>query len=95
MTYRLRFDKRALKEWKKIDSNVRDQFKRKLAERLNKPRVLAAKISGADNCYKIKLRSVGYRLVYQVKEKEVVVLVLTVGKRQRNAVYHAALGGIE
>ncbi len=94
MTYRLDFDRRALREWHKLDSSIREQFKKKLEERLETPIVLSSKISGADNCFKIKLRSVGYRLVYQVIEKEVVVLVLAVGKRERNAVYNAALNRV-
>jgi len=40
------------------------------------------------------LRAAGYRLVYQVIDKEVVVLVLAVGKRERNAVYKSALSRI-
>ena len=35
-------------------------------------------------------RSVGYRLVYEVRDTEVVVVVIAVGKRERNAVYEAA-----
>ncbi|MBN3186368.1 hypothetical protein H4F65_09925 [Pectobacterium brasiliense] len=42
------------------------------------------------DCYKIKLRSAGYRLVYQVFEHEIVVLVLVVGKRERSEVYQTA-----
>ena len=40
--------------------------------------------------YKIKLRNAGYRLVYQVKDKELIVLVVAVGKRERNEVYKAS-----
>jgi len=36
-----------------------------------------------EDCYKIKLRSVGYRLVYQVRENEIVVSVVSVGKREK------------
>jgi mRNA interferase RelE/StbE len=43
------------------------------------------------DCYKIKLRSAGHRLVYQVRDNEVVVSVVAVGKRERNAVYKAAM----
>ena len=43
-----------------------------------------------EHCYKIKLRSVGYRLVYQVNEDEKALTVLAVGKRDRNLVYHLA-----
>ena len=37
--------------------------------------------------YKIKLRSAGYRLVYEVRDRELIVVVVAVGKRERNAVY--------
>jgi hypothetical protein len=36
------------------------------------------------------LRSIGYRLVYEVRDKEVIVVVVAVGRRDRNAVYKAA-----
>ncbi|UTJ07901.1 hypothetical protein [Arcobacter roscoffensis] len=35
----------------------------------------------------MKLRSVGYRLAYEVKEEEIVVIVLNVRKRKNNKVY--------
>jgi len=95
MTFKLKFDKRALKEWNKLDTVVREQFKKKIGERLQQPIVNSSKVSGAENCYKIKLKSVGYRLVYQVINNEIVVLVLAVGKRERNAVYKIALNRVE
>ena len=39
MTYKLRFHKLALAEWRKLDSTVREPFKKKLAQRLEYPRV--------------------------------------------------------
>jgi mRNA interferase RelE/StbE len=91
MTYELQFKKQALKEWKKLDSTVQVQFKKKLKERLEKPHVESAKISGGEDLYKIKLRQLGYRLVYKVDKKVVTVTVLAVGKRERNSVYIKAL----
>ena len=90
MNYELGFLDEALKEWRKLDSSTREQFKLKLAERMKTPRVPAAKLSGHRDRYKIKLRSVGYRLVYEVRESRLIVLVVAVGKRERNAVYKAA-----
>jgi mRNA interferase RelE/StbE len=90
MTFRLEFLEPALKEWEKLDSNTRGQFKKKLDERLQNPRVPQSKLSGSKDRYKIKLRSVGYRLVYQVFDEEIVVLVIAVGKRERQAVYKTA-----
>ena len=90
MSYSLKFKEEALKEWRKLDSVVRVQFKKKLAERLQNPRVPAAKLSGQKDRFKIKLRHVGYRLVYEVRDTELVVVVVAIGKRERNAVYKAA-----
>lgn len=90
MTYELGFVEDALKEWRKLDSSIREQFKKKLGERLVNPRVPSAKLSGHPDRYKIKLRSVGYRLVYEVRDSQLVVVVVAVGKRDRNAVYKAA-----
>ncbi len=90
MTYELAFLDEALKEWEKLDANVRQQFKGKLAERIENPRVPSAKLSGNKDRYKIKLRSVGYRLVYEVKDQEILVVVIAVGKRERNVVYKVA-----
>ena len=91
MTYKLVFKAVAKKEWDKLDTGIRRQFKKKLAERLDMPRVESARLNGMQNCYKIKLRSAGYRLVYQVRDNDLVVSVVAVGKRERNAVYKAAV----
>ncbi len=90
MPYSLKFKEEAFKEWRKLDEHLREQFKKKLAERLHHPRVPASRLSGQKDRYKIKLRNVGYRLVYEVRDKEVVVVVVAVGKRERNAVYKMA-----
>ena len=90
MTYDLGFLEPALKEWRKLDANTRTQFKKKLAERLEQPHVPSARLSGGNSRYKIKLRGAGYRLVYEVHDAEVIVIVVAVGRRDRNAVYIAA-----
>ena len=87
MSYELRFRKEAKKEWDGLGATIRTQFKMKLAERLENPHAPSAKPYGATNRYKIKLRSSGYRLVYEVSEAEMIVSVIAVGKRERNAVY--------
>lgn len=90
MSFELGFVDDALAEWRKLDGSVREQFKRKLEERLANPQVPSAKLSGHPNRYKIKLRTVGYRLVYEVRDEQLLVVVIAVGKRERKAVYKAA-----
>lgn len=90
MSYELEFKTSALKEWRKLDSSIREQFKKRLAERLKAPHVASAKLSGLPDCYKVKLRDVGYRLVYQVVDDRLLVVVIAVGRRDHDLVYHAA-----
>jgi len=88
--YKLEFLPTALKEWKKLDVSAQSQFKKKLKERLNEPHNKASQLSGFENHYKIKLRASGYRLVYEVIDQEICVLVIAIGKRDKNEVYRQA-----
>jgi len=87
MTYKLKFLPAAKKEWDKLAEPLKKQFKNKLAERLENPHVPSAKLRGYDSVYKIKLRTAGYRLAYEVLDNEIVIYVLSVGKRDKNAIY--------
>jgi len=88
MNFDLAFHPEALREWHRLDCSIRNQFKKKLAERLLEPRILSSRLRGSSDRYKIKLRAAGFRLVYEVRDRELLVLVIAVGKRDRNAVYH-------
>ena len=66
---------------------LQEQFKKKLKQRLDDPHVQPDALSGLANCYKIKLRSAGYRLVYEVEDDRIVVTVVAIGKRERGEVY--------
>jgi mRNA interferase RelE/StbE len=90
MSYELAFLDAALKEWRKLDNQTREQFKAKLEERLLNPKVPSARLHGTKERYKIKLRNAGYRLVYEVRDQQLIVLVVAVGKRERNEVYKVA-----
>ena len=87
MTYKLKFLPSAWKEWNKIGDVLRAQFKKKIAERIVNPIVPADQLRGLKNYYKIKLRSAGYRLVYEVDRSEIVIFVITVGKRENDLIY--------
>lgn len=92
MSYELAFVPQALKEWKKLDPHTRQLFKTRLIERLEAPRVVSAQLRGHPDRYKIKLRALGYRLVYEVRDQEVLVVVVAVGRRDGHSVYLAADG---
>jgi len=87
MSYRVKLLPSALKEWKKLAPPIQKQFKKKLNERKQNPRTQASQLRGFIDVYKIKLRSVGYRLVYEVDGLELSIYVIAVGKRERGLVY--------
>lgn len=90
--YRLAFENAALAEWNRLDGSIKEILRKLLKKRLVSPHVKGAELHGElTNCYKIKLRKQGYRLIYQVIDQQLIVLVISVGKRDKNAVYDAAI----
>ncbi|MBT4607321.1 MAG: type II toxin-antitoxin system RelE/ParE family toxin [Thiotrichales bacterium] len=90
MNYELQFHELALQEWRKLDPTLQQQFKKKLEEGLIHPRVPSARLRKMENCYKIKLRRSGFRLIYRVEDEVLFVSVIAVGKRERGVVYKKA-----
>ena len=79
----------ALAEWQELDGSIKEPLKKKLTERLETPRVAADALTGLKEYYKIKLRRMGFRLVYLVDDDVVYVTVITVGKCDKSVVYGA------
>lgn len=90
--HKLEFDERAKKEFDKLGAAIRRRFQKKLSERLHNPRIEADRLSDMPDCYKIKLRSDGYRMIYRVEDDTVVVFVIAIGKRdgRKRDVYDVA-----
>ena len=89
-TYRLKFTVAALAEWTALDGSVKETFRKLLKKRMLQPHLPGSALKGPlVGCYKIKLRQQGYRLIYTVQDEVLIVLVLTISKRENNAVYLA------
>lgn len=79
--YTLKFQEEAEKEWFGLDKGVRDRFLKVLERRLVEPRVPSALLkANLKGLYKIKLQKSGHRLVYEVSDEILTVLVVAVGK---------------
>ncbi|EGY28290.1 Cytotoxic translational repressor of toxin-antitoxin stability system [Candidatus Regiella insecticola 5.15] len=66
-------------------------LKKKLRKLQENPYIESARLHGdLAGCFKIKLRSSGFRLIYQVIDEEIVIWVLAVGKREDEKVYDVA-----
>lgn len=90
--YRLKFLPAALKEWSALDGSVKEVLRKALKKRLEQPHLPGSELHGdLQGCYKIKLRQQGYRLVYNVEDDVLVVLVLAVDKREDMVTYRSAL----
>lgn len=82
MSYELKFIPSARKEWDKLDNSIKQMFKKALSKRLINPIVPSAQLKNLSiDCYNIKLRTVGYRLIYMVEAEELILLVLTINRR--------------
>jgi len=97
MRYELRFVPEAHEEWPGLDGSVKAPFKSALQKRLVTPRMPGAeRRSPFIDGYKIRLRGIGYRLLYLVRDCENPpdIVVLTVG-RHDGGIYEAAAASWE
>lgn len=82
----------ALTEWNALDGSVKDNLKKLLAKRLDNPHVPGGELHGElKGCYKIKLNKQGIRLVYAVEDDKLIVMVMSVDKREDSIVYKSAV----
>ena len=86
----------AKRAWHKLDPGVRNKLEKTLVRRLQNPFIESAALSGdLAGCYKIKSKSSGIRLIYKVTESELILLVITVGKRDGGESYDDAIIELE
>lgn len=90
-TYSVYCVKDAYDEWQNLNNSVRLQFVKKLKKLLINPRIENNRLRGElSDCYKIKLLRAGFRLVYQVIDEKVILLIWAVNKREKEVVYSQA-----
>jgi mRNA interferase RelE/StbE len=86
--YTLQFVPAALEEWNALDGSIKEILRTALRKRLEQPELPGSALRGnLAGCYKIKLLKQGYRLIYEVLDTQVVVLVLAVSKREDALAY--------
>ena len=71
------------KEWSKLDGSIKRRFKEKLEnERLINPRVSKDALRELPDCYKIKITTPQYRLIYHVNDAQRLLTILSVATRE-------------
>lgn len=82
MSYELAIHPDAEKEWAKLDGSIKRRFKKKFAdERLKYPRVAKNALRELPDCYKIKITTPQYRLIYHVSDAKRLLTILSVATR--------------
>ena len=96
MTYAIEIIPEARREWNKLDPAIKAQALRKLEKLLHNPRIASAKLRDLPDCYKIKLRSAGYRIIYRVIDERLIIMIVAAGKRDasKDDIYHTAGQGL-
>lgn len=81
--YELAIHPGAEKEWAKLDGSIKRRFKEKLAnERLKHPRVAKDALRELLDCYKIKITTPQYRLIYHANDAKRQLTILSVATRE-------------
>lgn len=82
--YTLHFLSSAKKEFKKLDSVAQKSIKEKLILLVENPEILKNNIKALKGEYrgKFRLRINQYRVVFQVKDEELIIIVIRVGHRK-------------
>jgi mRNA interferase RelE/StbE len=80
--YDLAIHPEAEKEWGKLDGSIQRRFKEKFAkERLKHPRVSKDSLRELPDCYKIKITTPQFRLIYHVNDARRILTILSVASR--------------
>lgn len=80
--YELAIHPSAEKEWAKLDGSIKRRLKEKLAnERLKHPRVAKDALRELPDCYKIKITTPQFRLIYHVNDTKRTLTILSVATR--------------
>ena len=81
MAYRVEFTPRAERDFKALDGSVRGRIKQRIDSLAENPHPAGIKkIEGEDELYRLRVGD--YRILYQVKSKILLVLIVRIGHRR-------------
>jgi len=81
MTYKISIDQKALAFLAKLPPKIRRQIANKIDKLASNPRPAGVKIIQQDKSL-CRIRSGDYRIVYQIRQQQLLVLVVGIGHRK-------------
>jgi mRNA interferase RelE/StbE len=80
LAYRIEFTPRADKQFRALDKSTQTRLARRIDSLANNPRPQGVKkLAGGDDLY--RMRAGDYRIVYQIRDKSLLVLIVRLGHR--------------
>jgi mRNA interferase RelE/StbE len=80
LAYRVEFTPRAVREFKTLDKGLQNRLARRIDALAANPRPQGIKkLSGEDDLYRLRVGD--YRVLYQIQEQKLIVLVVGLGHR--------------
>ena len=81
MSYTIEFSHRAARQFKDLPKQVQVRLKTRIDALSENPRPRGVeKLKGEDDLYRIRVGN--YRVIYQVKDKALIVLIVKIGDRK-------------
>ena len=81
MAYKIEFSKSARKQFDALPIPVQDKLEKKIDDLAHNPRPQGVvKLTNEDNLYRI--RAGDYRVIYQIQDKILLILVVKIGHRR-------------
>jgi mRNA interferase RelE/StbE len=81
MTYRIEFVNQAAKQFRTLPVQIQEQLKTKIDALSTNPRSYGVtKLAGEDDLYRI--RSGDYRIIYNIQDRQLLILVVKIGHRR-------------
>ena len=92
--YDFKFYEEAEKDLSKLNNSIKKLFAKKLTQILNNPEI-GKDLGNKNNLILAGLKKIyfdnkRYRIVYEVKEKEIIIHIIAIGKRDNMKVYKEA-----
>lgn len=82
-------DDLAEKHWKKLPHEAKVYFVKQLKKICNYPKLAKPLRGDLSGFYKLKLRTLGYRLVYELRESELVLVIIDTDTRNNDRIYNS------
>ena len=81
MNYRLEFGKQAAKQFKALSAKTQQRLQHKIDALKEQPRPAGVvKLAGEENLYRIRVGN--YRIIYNIQDNRLLILVVKVGHRK-------------